>query len=115
MTAPPNGEQLHILGPDGEPYRRNGADPETLRRNPPQLWLPAHVASASIFGGPSRTYWHDRFDEALRNSREDAHSFKRDSRIQAMLKSASVPSCISSGTSTFPTYTIPTRNSSATW
>ncbi len=86
-----NGQQLGILGADGQPYRRslvNGdirANADAYRENPPQFWLPAQVASASIFGGPSRTYWHDRFDEALRHSKEDAHAFKRDARIKALL------------------------------
>jgi hypothetical protein len=86
MAFRPDGRSLAILGADGQPYRKNGADIEALRKDPPKLYLPEYIASSSIFGGPAHTYWHDRFDEALRHSREDAHAFKRDSRIQALLK-----------------------------
>src|SRR5271165_3707381 len=47
--------------------------------------IPHFLTFASIFNGTSRAYWAQRFDEAMRASREDALAMRRDTFYSGLL------------------------------
>ena len=49
------------------------------------LALPHVFSFASIIGGASQTYWHTRFDEAMRHARENALAMRRDCFLMSLL------------------------------
>ena len=48
--------------------------------------VPHFLTFNSIFNGTSRAYWAARFDEAMRNSREDALAMRRDAFYHGLLR-----------------------------
>lgn len=50
------------------------------------LALPHVFSFAAIVGGASKTYWHERFDEAMRHSRENALAMRRDAYLMSLLQ-----------------------------
>lgn len=77
-----------ILGPDGRPFSRNGSDPGRLKDN--GYALKQVQTFSGVVGGIAKTYrW--AFDEALRNSPQNALSMRRDGAIMALLQERQVP------------------------
>jgi len=73
-----------LLDHRGNPLRptRDGAPhPEAAGLSLPHSWT--FVARV---GGGNNTYWHDRWDEALRHSREDAEVMRRDAFLMSLLE-----------------------------
>jgi hypothetical protein len=68
-----------LYGPDGRPIEgtaeyRDGFD------------LPHVLSFASVLGGAYKTYWHDKWDEALKHGREGALAMRRDAWLMALLR-----------------------------
>lgn len=68
--------------PDGRPLH----DIPENHRDSSGLALPPVFSFAAVVGGASKTYWHDRFDEALRHSRENALAMRRDAYLMSLLQ-----------------------------
>lgn len=67
--------------PNGQPLHER---PEDLPDGS-GVALPHVYTFASLLGGASKTYWHDRFDEAMRHSRENAMAMRRDAFLMSLL------------------------------
>lgn len=50
------------------------------------LAIPHVFSFASLIGGANKTYWHERFDEAMRHSRENALAMRRDAFPMSLLR-----------------------------
>src|SRR5262245_51429915 len=73
--APP----INLLDVNGRPLRNgdwHGSD----------FALPHVLTFTSILSGASHTYWHDRFDEAMRHGRKDALVMENDAYLMALLQ-----------------------------
>lgn len=71
-----------LVLPDGRPLHvaaENFRDGEGLA-------LPPVFSFAAVIGGASKTYYHDRFDEAMRHSRENALAMRRDAFLMSLLQ-----------------------------
>lgn len=80
MPAPNRG----ILGPDGLPW----SDPDGKRSRGPESGFPVSpvIMFSSVLGSGWRTYWHDRWDEAMRHGREQALAMKRDAFLMGLMQ-----------------------------
>lgn len=67
--------------PNGQPLHER---PEDLPDGS-GVALPHIFTFASVLGGASKTYWHERFDEAMRHSRENALAMRRDCFLMSLL------------------------------
>ncbi len=68
-----------LLGPDGRPLD----GPE----KPYDAFALPHVLTyGSLFNAAARTYWHDRFDEAMRFGRDAALAMRRDPYLLGLLQ-----------------------------
>jgi 2'-5' RNA ligase len=74
-----------ILGADGLPYRRNQI-PSGAANPASGIALPGAWTFMARYSGASNTFWHDRFDEALRHARQDAEAMRNDCWLMAMLR-----------------------------
>lgn len=90
---PPDGCLWHAFGmahqppaplvlPDGRPLHVAAED----FRDGEGLALPPVFSFAAVIGGASKTYYHDRFDEAMRHSRENALAMRRDAFLMSLLQ-----------------------------
>jgi hypothetical protein len=67
-----------ILGPDGKPMT-------LAERGYGSLALPVPFQYAAVITGADKTFWMDRYDEALRDSRADAIAMCRDPYLMSLL------------------------------
>ena len=67
-----------ILGPDGEPYRKDAPEAGFAVGHPIQF--------AAITSSGFRSYWHGHFDEAMKHSREDAIAMRNDPFLMALIQ-----------------------------
>lgn len=76
-----------ILGPDGRPFSRNG---DASRLKETGFALKQISTFSGIVGSVSKAYrW--AFDEALRNSPENARAMRRDATVMALLRERQMP------------------------
>lgn len=73
--------QPTLLDHHGNPIRGHDGSAQAAGIALPHGWT-----FISRSGGSSNTYWHDRFDEALRHAREDAEVMTRDAGLMALLQ-----------------------------
>lgn len=71
--------QLELLDEYGKPLRRNGELPG--RMAVPHIWT-----FEAIWQQGYNTYLHEQFDEAMRNSRQNALAMRRDEHLQAIIR-----------------------------
>lgn len=77
-TGPPLRKPT-LYGPDGRPIYANPEHDDGFA-------LPHVYTFASIISGAYNAYWHDRWDEALKHSRESALAMTRDASLQALVQ-----------------------------
>ena len=65
------GGTVNLLGPDGRPINDGYLANDGMA-------LPHVVTYASIFNSAQKTYWHDRWDNAMRFSRQSALVMRND-------------------------------------
>jgi hypothetical protein len=74
-----------IINPDtNEPFflpNKDSLDPYS-----PGFVLPHVLSEVALLRGSSHTYFRERWDEAMRNSRENAMAMRRDEHLQACLR-----------------------------
>jgi 8-oxo-dGTP pyrophosphatase MutT (NUDIX family) len=68
-----------LLGPDGRPLANDEKPYDAFA-------LPHVLTYGSLFNAAQRTYWHDRFDEAMRFSREAALAMRRDPYLLGLVQ-----------------------------
>lgn len=71
-----------LLGPDGRVISREAAP------GPPydDYAIPHVITFQSIIGTAQRAYWHDKFDEALRDDRRNALAMRNDPQLMSLLQ-----------------------------
>lgn len=75
QTAPPYDPRPLILDQFGKPIRSYD-----------DFAVPSVITFASILGSSYRTFWHGKYDEAVRHSREDAILMRRDCFLMSLLR-----------------------------
>jgi len=80
---PPGFAQPRILGADGLPYRDTDQGYETAGDG---LAIPHVYQFGSVLSGAQKTYFHYQWDEARRNSRENAMAMERDVFLAALMQ-----------------------------
>ena len=87
-AAHPNGRPK-LLDHNGRPFDESRLDKDGRPDGSPMIGgiaLPHSYTFIARSGGAYNTYWHERYDEALRHSREDAKVMKRDAYLMALLQ-----------------------------
>src|SRR5437867_4188327 len=80
MATHTNGQQhIGILGTDGKPYRRDGD------ARPGGMALPFGWQFVAKMGGGDNTFWHDRWDEAMRYARTNAEAMRVDPFLMGLV------------------------------
>lgn len=76
-----------LLDQHGKPFP---VRPDTGRpdgsAHPSGIAIPHAFTFVARHGGADNTYWHGRFDEAMRHAREDAEVMRRDAFLRALLQ-----------------------------
>lgn len=81
-----------LLDHNGNPIRGNRGRPDGAAR-PAGIALPHGWGFLARYQGASNTYWHDRFDEAMRHSRKDAEAMRRDCYLMSLLQERTLAVC----------------------
>lgn len=81
----PNGRPV-LLDQHGRPIESGGRARPDGSPVPGGIAIPHAFTFVARHGGAWNTYWHDRFDEALRHAREDAEVMRRDGYLMALLQ-----------------------------
>lgn len=63
----------------GQPFRRDGSSA------PAGIALPHDWTFIARMRGGDHTFWHERFDEALKHGREDAHAMRNDCWLMSLI------------------------------
>lgn len=79
------GRPTGLVGPDGEPLRKDVGTATQPRTGYDGFAVPHALQFSTSYGSP-RGYWRDRWDEALKHSREDAITMETDLGIMGMLQ-----------------------------
>lgn len=79
------GQPTGLVGPDGELLRRGVGTATRPREGYDGFAVPHALQFSSTYGSP-RGYWRDKWDEALKHSREDAITMENDLGIMGMLQ-----------------------------
>lgn len=84
VRMPPVPPNKGILGPDGLPWH----DPDNKRTRGPDTGFAVSpvIMFSSVMGSGWRTYWHDRWDEAMRHGREQAIAMTRDAFLMGLMQ-----------------------------
>lgn len=86
---------MPILDQYGRPFSAPNQDSAVARRishngsvyDPPDNFALPHVWTfSSVLGSAYKTYWHDRFDEAMKHSREDAVLMRNDCHLMRLMQ-----------------------------
>lgn len=93
MDHTKNGHHV-LLGPNGQPYRQEPPPArywEDRRRDPSPFLgdgmpIPHVISFGSLLSGANHTYWHARFDEAMKHSRSDALVMENDCYLMGLLQ-----------------------------
>ena len=81
-----------LLGPNGRPYEREEAKNwQDRRRNQENFLhdgmpLPHVISFGSLLSGANHTYWHARFDEAMKHDRRDALVMENDCYLMGLIQ-----------------------------
>lgn len=87
-TTYPHGRP-QLLDHHGRPFDQSRLDKNGRPDGSPEIGgiaLPHSFTFIARSGGAYNTYWHERYDEALRHSREDARVMKRDAYLMSLLR-----------------------------
>ena len=70
-----------LVGPDGQPIKSQGGP---LPYD--DYAIPHVITFQQIIGTAQRAYWHDKFDEALRDDRRNALAMRNDPQLMSLLQ-----------------------------